>query len=279
MKIRELLKLATDRLKAKGIATSALDAEILLAHALGIERLKLFTTTPMMTQDVSAKFDELLKRREQFAPIAQILGTKEFWGLDFKVTHDVLIPRPETELIIELSTEYFPNNADNISILDLGTGSGCIVISLLTEYKHATATAVDISPEALKLARENAERHDTDSRLELFQGNWFAALPARTFDLIVANPPYIGYEEALAPEVFDYDPHMALFAGNNGLAAYSQIAASLGNFMHKNSYAIFEMGANQADDVANILRAHNIRVIKTAKDLAGHTRALVCIKV
>ncbi len=266
-------------MEARNIATAALDAELLLAHALGIERFKLFTTSPIITLNTRDKFDDYIRRREQLEPIAQILGEKEFWGLDFKVNSSVLIPRPETELIIELSCKCLPDKEAHISILDLGTGSGCIAISLLKEFKQATAIAVDISSLALALAKENAERHQVSSRLELLQGSWFDGLPARTFDLIVSNPPYIGVDETLAAEVVNYEPHIALFAENNGLAAYAQIAAGLGNFMHSNSLAIFEVGAKQADDVTNIFSANNIEVVEIAKDLAGHKRALVCKKI
>ena len=276
MKIRDLLKAAIDRLRARNIASATLDAELLLAHALGIERFKLFTTSPILTQVTRDKFDEYITRREQFEPVAQILETKEFWGLDFKVSNAVLIPRPETELIIELSCKYFPKKEGNLSILDLGTGSGCIVISLLKEFKRAKASAVDISPKALELATENAERHQVASRLELLQGSWFTPLPAQAFDLIVSNPPYIGADEPLDAEVVNYEPHIALFAEDNGLAAYGQIAARLGDFMHSGSFVILEVGAQQADTVAKILEDNNIEVVEIARDLAGHKRALVC---
>lgn len=218
-----------------------------------------------------------MQQRKQKKPLAYIIGKKEFWGLDFLVNQDVLIPRPETEMLIELSQQYF-SASKPFNILDLGTGSGCISISLLHEFKNARSIAIDISAPALEVARQNATLHSVQGRLEFLQGSWFEPLePGAAFDLIVSNPPYIGFNEPLMDDVKRYEPHTALYASNEGLEAYNLIAKDLKRFMHKNSLGLFEIGYTQGERVTRIFTSLGLNV-EIKKDYGGLDRvALVSL--
>jgi release factor glutamine methyltransferase len=271
---------AVQELNLSGASTPTLDAELLLSHVLQMERLELFLKNPKVTVEQGKIFYALIARRKKGEPIAYITGLKEFWGLDFKVTSDVLIPRPESELIIELTKKHFSRADQSLNILDLGTGSGCLAITLLSEYKKAQATIVDISPAALDVAKYNAQKHRVDNRLTAYCGSWFAPLPKESrFDLIVANPPYIGHDEEIIVEVKNYEPHLALYGQENGLQAYKAIAADLAHYMHDDSIAIFEIGYRQAAQISKIFTDQNFHIITIARDLAGKDRTIVVRKI
>jgi release factor glutamine methyltransferase len=269
--IREIIQSAKSELEHLGIPTARLDAELLLAHSLEVDRNKLFMKSEEEVCDL--EFKALLHRRKQFEPIAYILGYKEFWGLNFKVTKDTLIPRPDSELIIELVKSYFPNLSTPYKILDLGTGTGCLGISLAHEYKNSSATLVDISSKALDVAKWNAKNLGVEERILSLQSSWFENIIQQKFDIIICNPPYIARDAILMPDVLEYEPHQALFADDAGYSEYVHIAANLHNYMAPNSLAFLEFGKGQG--ISRIFENRGYNVIAVKSDLAGLDRVVI----
>jgi release factor glutamine methyltransferase len=224
-----------------------------------------------------ALFQQLIARRRMGEPIAQIVGTKGFWTLDLAVTCDVLTPRPDSETMIDALLALRPDRSAPLRILDLGTGSGCLILAALSEYPNARGDAVDISTEALHVARGNAERVGVASRSEFFHGSWCDALPdARCYDVILSNPPYIPDSDiaSLAPDVRVFEPHLALAGGEDGLDCYRMLAKQLYSRMVSCSIALLEVGAGQSVEVAAIMHQSGLDVITTRRDLAGIERVV-----
>ena len=248
------------------------DAEVLLAHVLGCERLKLLLDTSAAVE--AADFDGLVDRRAAGEPVAYITGHREFWSLDLLVMPGVLIPRPDSETLIEAALAHFGGRAP-ATILDLGTGSGALLLSALSEWPTATGTGVDISAAALAVAQANAERLGLQSRARFVEGGWDYA-PDR-FDLILCNPPYIATDGVLPRDVLDWEPHTALFAGRDGLDAYRQLAPSLGERLAPGGVACVEIGSTQAESAGALFTAAGLRVA-LRRDLAGLSRCLIITK-
>ena len=246
------------------------DARILMAHMMGVpaDRLTLELSRTITPTQVS-QFEHMIKRRAAFEPVSHIIGKRDFWKHEFKVTPDVLDPRPETETLVELALRGTPPQ----SILDLGTGSGCILLSLLAEYPEARGLGTDMSEAALTVARENAAALALADRAGFAQADWFDGVSGR-FDLIVSNPPYITAAEMddLSSDVRDYEPHMALTPGGDGLSAYRTLAAGLAEFLAPDGRALFEIGYKQGPDVVAIFRDAGFTEVNLHKDLAGHDR-------
>ena len=225
--VLEIIKKTTDFLEAKGVENPRLNAELLVGHVLGMPRMQLYLQFERgLTEPELGRLRPLVKRRSQREPLQYILGDTEFFHLRLKIDRRALIPRPETERLCELITQRLP--APPAAILDLGTGSGAIALGLAAFYPGAMVTALDVSGEALALARENAEALGLSGRVRLLQSDWFAALdPAARFDLVVANPPYLSARETAAalPEVREHEPPVALAAGADGTEALVQIIA------------------------------------------------------
>jgi release factor glutamine methyltransferase len=219
-----------------------------------------------------AEFETLLARRAAREPVSRILGRREFYGRSFLVTGDVLDPRPDTETLVEAALRLMPASA---GILDLGTGSGAIIVTLLAERAAATGVGLDISEAALAVARANARAHGVLDRLDLRHSDWFDGITGR-FDLMVANPPYIPAAEiaGLERDVRDHDPLLALAGGPDGLAAYRRIAAGAGRHLAARALLLLEIGTGQADAVTVILRAAGFEPEGRFRDLAGHVRCL-----
>lgn len=258
----------------KGVDNPRLDAEILLSHILGKDRMYLYVhfDQPLEKREQAA-YREMVKKRAQRIPVAYILGQKEFMGLSFKVSPAVLIPRPDTEILVEKVLTIAQPDA---YILDIGTGSGAILISLLTKLPGAGGIGTDISPEALAVARENAAAHSVTDRLQLIHSDLFTNLAGQNFDIIVSNPPYIPNHELgnLQPEV-QREPHLALLGGQDGLDFYRQIMFSAGPFLRTNGKLIFEVGINQARLVAKAGEKHDYILEEIVKDYAGIERVVV----
>ena len=259
-------------LRASGIAEPARDARLLLAAALGIapDRVTLALREDMPGPAL-ARLAGLLAERRRFRPMAQILGHRLFWGRRFRVTSDVLDPRPETETLIEAALAGRPPGR----ILDLGTGSGAILVTLLAEWPGATGSGTDVSEAALEVAAANAAAHGVSGRAEFRRADWLEGLAGR-YDLVVSNPPYIAQAELarLAPEVRDWEPALALSPGPTGLESYRRIAAGLGAALVPGGRALFEIGADQGGSVAGILRAAGFGAISIRRDLDGRDRVI-----
>lgn len=231
--IQELLIYGARKLEAAGINSPNLEARILIQYITGksIEYLlaRFEEELPLYQQNI---FEELINRRLSLEPIAYIIGSKEFYGYQFIVNNTVLIPRQDTEILVGAILNEHHNSGAETTILELGTGSGCIAISLLLEMTNAKVTATDISLDAIIIATQNAKEHNVLASLSIIHSDWFKTIENKQFDIIVSNPPYISYNDIqyMSPETFKYEPRTALFAENNGLAAYYIIAQSAKNF-------------------------------------------------
>ncbi len=271
--LASLLATATARLKAAGSDTPTLDARLLLQAATALTREDLILGPDLrLTPEQQSVFEGLLARREHHEPVSRILGAREFYGRDFKVTSATLDPRPDTETIIDAALKVMPQGA---RLLDLGTGTGAIAITLLAERPDASGMATDLSPYALAVAGENATRLGVADRLTLREGNWFAPVTG-TFDIILSNPPYIpaGDIAGLGPDVRNFDPALALSGGSDGLDPYRLIASGAAAHLGEGGHVLVEIGAGQADDVEAIFAARGFSASGRHRDLGGHSRCL-----
>lgn len=274
--IGALLQWTQQYFAGKGIDSPRLDAEILLAHVLHKERIYLYAhyDEPMNGEELAA-YRAMVKKRADRLSVAHILGTKAFMGLDFKVSEDVLIPRPETEMLVETVVAAAEGTAP--AILDIGTGSGAIILSLLHYLPQATGTGVDISPKALAIAAENGRTLGLDGRVTWIESDLFTKVPQGTCDWLVSNPPYLtkGDMERLQPEV-RHDPALALYGGDDGLEFYRRIAADSPAYVKAGGHCAVEIGAGQAEDVTAIFCRHGAYDHEqTVKDYGGIDRVLV----
>jgi release factor glutamine methyltransferase len=253
--------------------TPRLDAELIAAHAAGLERGEMLLRLGDLA--VPAGADALLARRLAHEPVAHITGTRDFWTLSLKVTPDVLIPRPDSETLIEAALRHFAGQAGPRRILDLGTGSGALLLAALSEWPQATGLGVDISAGALAVARENAGRCGLADRAEFVAGDWAQGLDGR-FDLILCNPPYIEADAVLAPEVADHEPHGALFAGADGLDCYRRLAPEMARLLETGGIALFEIGHDQGRAVSGLFAAEGFAPV-LHHDLGGRDRGVSII--
>jgi release factor glutamine methyltransferase len=280
--IRALLAWTIDFLKSKGNDDARREAEILLAHVLGCKRVDLFVRYEEQPSEAErTKFRELIQRRVAGWPVAYLVGLRGFYLLDFEVNPAVLIPRPDTEtLVLEALKRLKPLSAPEV--LDIGTGSGCIAISLAHQKKDARVTATDVSPDALDVAKRNAAKHTVADRITFLQGDLFAPLPpGSTFDLIASNPPYIAQGEfpSLAPDVRDHEPRLALDGGPDGLAFYRRIAKDAPAFLKPGGSILLEVGYTQGAAVRGLLAERpELEVGPTLKDVGGHPRVVTAKK-
>lgn len=262
---------AVRKLKAVGIDGAARDARILMAQALQIDAARLtLALQDDLPEDVLKRFDDAIQRRTQREPVSHILGYREFFGRRFNVSSDVLDPRPDTEALIEQAlAQPFSK------VLDLGTGSGCILITLLAEQPDATGTGLDLSDAALRVATRNADLNRVVNRTEFVQSDWFAKIEGK-FDLIVSNPPYIDESEwqTLEPEVQQWEPKTALTPGADGLEPYRLIAAQAGAYLTDQGRVLVEIGWQQGEAVAEIFRTEGWRNIAVMQDLNGKDRVV-----
>ncbi len=271
--IAEAIRAGADRLARSGVPDPQKDARWLMAAALAIPRSRLMATSADGIDDAAlATFRQMIEARSRRQPVAQIIGLREFWGREFLVTGDVLDPRPETETLVELALGCVPPAA---RILDLGTGSGVLIVTLLAERADATGVAVDIDRAALRVAASNAERHSVERRACFRQSDWAQAVDAQ-FDLIVSNPPYVPADTVagLDPEVRDWEPRHALTTGPSGLEAYERIAGDLDRLLAPSGAALFEIGFDQGGPVTKIFRKGGFGIVDVHRDLSGRDRVV-----
>lgn len=272
---QEALRAALAQLEAAGVPGAANDARRLLAHALQLAPDKLvFALSDPLPASASARFAAAIAARARRQPVAQITGSRMFWGRNFRVTPDVLDPRPETETLVSAALDL-----PFARVLDLGTGSGAILLSLLAERPAARGLGVDLSPAALTVAQDNAMRLGVADRARLLISDWFTAVTGQ-FDLIVSNPPYIAADEmpGLSPEVRDWEPHLALTPGGDGLAAYRRIAADAMAHLQPGGRLMVEIGARQGPDVARLFTASGFTSVRILPDFDGRDRVVAAIR-
>lgn len=272
--LQQAVMQATQRLADS--PTARRDAELLLLHVAGISRAELLTHPEHpLSEDQRLAYDRAIARRQQQEPIQYITGTQEFYGRAFRVTPAVLIPRPETEHVIEAAVEALSQDAprpDSLRILDVGTGSGILAVTLALHYPHASVTATDISAAALSVARCNAESHGVDSRIRFLESDLLEAVQGESFELIVSNLPYVANDEPLAPEVVGFEPHTALFAGPDGLTMYRRLIPAAAKALTPGSYLLLEIGQGQQAAIEQLFAAAHFTDIHFVPDLQGIPR-------
>jgi release factor glutamine methyltransferase len=271
VKTADALKYITNRLAESGIESARREARYILAAVHGI------TTTALLTLDETdeAKFTPLLARRCAHEPLAYITGKKEFWGMPLEVSPATLIPRPDSETLIEAALENFPDKTAIKTILDLGTGTGCLLLAALAEFPAALGIGTDLSPAAAALAQRNAKSLNLAARATFLAADWAAPLAAK-FDLILSNPPSLPTPDLqhLMPDVQKFEPTTALDGGADGLTAYRAIVAALREYLSETGAAILELGIHQAEPVAHLAQTAGF-FTKIRADLAGIPRALI----
>jgi release factor glutamine methyltransferase len=262
------------------VESPTIDARLLLEAAAPVSRAEILTD-PHRVLDLAAeaRFEAFVARRARREPVSLILGRKGFWTLMLGVTPGVLTPRPETESILDIVLPQFASDAA-FRVLDLGVGSGAILLAILAERPGATGLGIDVSEAALAVARDNAAQLGLSPRLALLRGDWTAGLADASFDLVVSNPPYIatGEIETLAPEVRDHDPRLALDGGPDGLDAYRALAPEILRVLAPGGRFALEIGASQAAAVEALLNAAGAAGVATHKDLAGRDRVVAGLK-
>jgi release factor glutamine methyltransferase len=280
--VLEVIQRSAEFLSKKGVETPRLQVELLLAHLLQMPRMKLYLNFErVLTEAELEKLREFVKRRAHREPLQHIVGSTNFCGLEFLVNRSVLIPRPETEILAERAWKFLEQQAPSKSApiaLDFGTGSGCLAVTLAKKCPSVEIGAVDISAEAIEVARENAKRHEVIDRIKFHHGNGFAALPGKIqFDLVVSNPPYIPSEEiaTLEPEVRDHDPKSALDGGADGLEFYRMLAKESKQRLVASGRIMMEFGEGQAELIRNIFEEQNWVVEAIEQDYSQRERFLI----
>ena len=272
----QALRAATSRLGAAGIEEPYREARILLGAAIGADQAGLLRRRGGdLTTEEAGRFDDMVARRAQRISAAHVIGHREFWSLDFRVTEDTLVPRPDSELVIETALELRPERDAVRSILDLGTGSGCLLLAALSEYRSAWGLGIDLSPKTAAVAQGNAAALGLASRAAIAVGRWTEALAGR-FDLLLCNPPYIPAADIadLMPEVGLHEPRLALDGGADGLDPYRLLFADLPQRLTPAGLALFEFGIGQAEALQALAGAAGLAVVALRADLGGHPRVL-----
>ncbi|MGB1540294.1 MAG: peptide chain release factor N(5)-glutamine methyltransferase, partial [Rickettsiales bacterium] len=272
--IGEAVAEAMDALSEAGIPSAHLDARLLLAHVLHVSREYLtMHADDYLTEVELMAYDMLIERRVAREPMAQILGQREFWSLPFKVTQATLDPRPDSETIVASVLSYVPRRDARLMMADFGVGTGCLLLSLLSEYPNAHGLGVDVSEDALSVAEDNAQTLGLSSRAHFFHSSWGEGVVGK-YDVIVSNPPYIPEADiaGLEPEVAEYEPKAALSGGADGLDAYRELMPHIKRLLAEKGIAVLEYGKGQSQAVKAIAEQHGLRVLEVCKDLAGVQR-------
>ncbi len=270
------LDMATARLKGAGIPSPRQEGRLLLAEALSVPPEKLVLEPGLSLEETEySRFEAALEKREKRMPMAQVLGRREFWSLSFKVTADTLDPRPDSETLIEAVLAAFPDRGAPLRLLDLGTGSGCLLLTLLSEYPNASGLGIDISDAACLVAAENATSLGLASRAIFAVGDWGRGVDG-AYDVIVSNPPYIPEAEieTLAAEVADFEPRLALSGGADGLDCYRDLMPDIARLLAPGGRAFLEIGEGQAGDVSALAEKSEMALVAGIADLGGIVRCL-----
>jgi len=272
----ELLKLGQQLLKDRGIPSHVLDARILLATTLNLSQ-KYFLPNIEISNSDQVKFLDLIKTRGKGKPISRILSYRGFWDSEFYINSSTLDPRPDSEVLVSSAIELAKSiSEEKLSVLELGVGSGCILLSILKEVSNSFGVGVDISYEAIKVAQKNSNRLNLENRVRFIVSNWTNSLNTK-FNLIISNPPYIKSSEIqyLQKEVKDHDPLIALDGGNDGLNCYKLIFKNIDNYMTSESFLLFEIEGNRSDELIKISKNKPLSLFCKKKDLSGKMRCLI----
>ncbi len=282
--MKAFLEWSIDRLTQAGVDSPRMEAEVLLAGALGFGREEIYRRPErILNEDEKSVSRDFVGRRVRREPVAHILGHREFWSLDFKITPDVLIPRPETETLIETLLKLQAKlNAEASTgqvrrLLDIGTGSGIIAVVAAREITDCRVTATDLSPDALVVARENADTHDVSDQINFIQGDLFAEVPETLYDFIVSNPPYIETKRLpdLMPDVRNFEPTAALDGGVDGLDFYRRIISKASDYLKEGGWLVFEIDETQAEAVSRLFCAEDkYETVNVTKDYSGYDRVV-----
>lgn len=279
MTVLEAIQKSSDFLAKKNVESARLNAELVLAHLLKLPRMKLYLNFERaLSQKETDDYRELIKRRAAREPLQHITGSTSFCGIEIAVNKNALVPRPETEQLAELGWKFLSTiNSQSSTALDFGTGTGCIAIALAAKCPNAKISALDVSADALALAKQNAEANKVSDRIEFFYGDGFGALPQMQFDLLISNPPYIASAEieTLSPEVKDFDPRAALDGGADGLYFYRMLACDGKNFLKSAGKIILEFGDGQAAAIKKIFEDEKWIVEAVQDDYSHRARFLV----
>jgi release factor glutamine methyltransferase len=281
--IQKLLNWVAEYLKNKGVDSPRLSAEILLSSVLGLKRIELYTQfEKIITEEQLTRLHDLVERAGKHEPIAYLAGKTGFYSLELDITADCMIPRPETELLVERAIEFLRTRNGKQFVCDLCTGSGCIAVAIARNYPDCQIIATDISDAALSVAAKNDEKHGLKERIKLLCGDLFdpimPQLDVEKFDLIVCNPPYVSTAEfeKLGKNVKDYEPKLALFAGDDGLDIYRKIIERVGEFLKPDAALMLEIGYNQGQNVREFLEQVRIFAeITIEKDFNGNDRMII----
>ena len=277
LSVAQALDHATRTLSRAGIERPRFEARLLLGHALGARQEDVIGYPERFLDESAAReFDALCCQRATRKPMAQILGKREFWGLTFRVTKDVLDPRPDSETLVEAALSCFPGKESRLRALDLGTGSGCLLLSFLHERRQSSGLGIDLSPAAVSLAQENAQNLGLAGCATFRSGNWAEGV-AESFDLIFSNPPYIrsGDIQTLEPEISGHEPHLALNGGTDGFESYRLLIPQAACCLAPEGRLILEIGAGQKNTVAGLLEDAGFDLRAVLPDLSGIERCLV----
>lgn len=280
MNIAQAIPLATEKLNQGDVPDACRDAELLVLFVTGKDKTFLIAHPEYeLTPGETAKLDALTSRRLTREPLQYILGRQEFYGLEFGVSPDVLIPRPETEILVERAIEFLRPFSDP-KFCEIGIGSGCISVTILHQLKNATAIAGDVSAAALRIAKKNGERHGLLGRLKLVESNVYSNIPEHQFDAILSNPPYVPEPDlaTLQPEVRDYEPQIALTSGNSGLDVIDNLVTGAPSRLKQNGALLFEMGFNQSLRVLEMFDSRLWRTVEILPDLQGIPRIAFAVK-
>ena len=264
-------------LYSDGNSISVFEKKLLLSHVLGFSNEKLNLTHSKKIGEKDLKnFEQLINRRKNSEPIAYLTNKKSFWKNDFYVDQSVLIPRSDSELLIESVIEYFPDLTKTYNFLDLGSGSGCLIISLLNEYLLSSGIGVEIDNEAIKVSEKNKKFLLNKDRLKFLERD-FSNFDTSSFDIVISNPPYISFEEKkdIMKEVRNYEPSKALFADEKGLYFYRKIIENLSKHLKRKQFLFLEVGINQPDGVVKILKNNNFNIVSIKKDISNIPRCII----
>ena len=276
--IKNIILKASKELKANDIDTFTIDSQILLGHALNKDRSFVICNPEfLVNQKQLLLFESLIKRRLKYEPVSLILGKREFYSRDFIISKDVLDPRPDTELLIDILKNTY-DKFQEFNFLDIGTGSGNITCTILAEFTKSYGYCIDISKKALKIAQKNIILHKLEKRANILQSNIFENIPkTQIFDLIVSNPPYIPSKniDFLSNDVKDFDPKLAIDGGISGLEFYEKISKNAKKYLKKNSFLLFEIGFDQKNAILEILQENQFKNIQSIKDLGNNDSAII----